>query len=159
MRRRSCLSMTWHARNHVPTLIQPCKHLRVVDFHDASNESSDVLTLPVTLALICLNAGRSIRASRSGCQPCGCRYVVRGLWTVRYLAAIPRRVLLMEQQVGCAIARVRQSFRRLRIATSDKSRGFYNGYPLTVCCPTPIFKILMAAFVSLSRDKPQCGQS
>jgi len=33
-------------------LIQPCKHLRVVTFDDASNESSDVLTLPVTLALI-----------------------------------------------------------------------------------------------------------
>lgn len=45
-------------------LVQPCKHLRVVNSDDASNESSDVLTLPITLALIRRDAGRRVLLSR-----------------------------------------------------------------------------------------------
>ena len=69
--------MTQHCGDCVPTLFQPYKQLRVVSTDDASNKSSDVLTLPATLALIRLDAGRNIRASRFECQPCGLQVLCR----------------------------------------------------------------------------------
>jgi hypothetical protein len=45
------------------------------------------------------DAGRDTAASRLWCQSGDCGCLVRGHSTARYLAALPRRILLMEQQV------------------------------------------------------------
>jgi len=45
------------------------------------------------------DAGRDTVPSRFRCYPIGYRSIVRGLSTARYLAAVPRRVRLMEQPV------------------------------------------------------------
>ena len=45
------------------------------------------------------DAGRDTVPSRFGCQSRDCGYLVREHLTARYLAAVPRRILLTEQQV------------------------------------------------------------
>src|SRR5215510_13482680 len=64
------------------------------------------------------DAGRYTVASRFGCQSGDCGYSVSGHLTARYLAAIPHRILLMEQQVWSVMAR--QSTLRPRVAASLK---------------------------------------
>src|ERR1041384_6099391 len=61
--------------------------------------------------------------SRFGCQSGDCGYVVRGHLTARYLAAVPRRILLMEQQVW-SILHARQSILRPRVAVPPPHRTF-----------------------------------
>jgi hypothetical protein len=61
------------------------------------------------------DAGRYTVPSRFGCQSNDCGSFVRGLLTARYLAAIPRRILLMEQQVW--------SSQTINFATSCRSHG------------------------------------
>src|SRR4051812_46852343 len=61
------------------------------------------------------DAGRYTVSSRFGCQSRDCGHVVRGHLTARYLAAVPRRILLMEQQVWSVLL-ARQSTLRLRVA-------------------------------------------
>src|SRR6266446_10972950 len=61
------------------------------------------------------DAGRYAVPSRFGRQSDDCGYRVRGHLTARYLAAVPRRILLMEQQVW-AIQLARQSTLRPRVA-------------------------------------------
>ena len=50
--------------------------------------------------------------------------VVRGLWTARSLAAVPRRILLMEQQVW-SVQHARQSTLRPRVADPLKAGHLY----------------------------------
>lgn len=83
--------------------MQACEHLRLVDSDDVYG-SLHVLTLSVTLALTRLMlAGNSApHGWEAGLATVG--YVVRAFWTVGYLAAVARRVLLMGQQVEPMIA-------------------------------------------------------
>ena len=68
------------------------------------------------------DAGSYAVPSRFGRQSDDCGFCVRGLLTARYLAAVPRRILLMEQQVWSKIAR--QSTLRPRVAALPKGGGF-----------------------------------
>src|SRR5467141_1442837 len=70
------------------------------------------------------DAGRYTVPSRFGCQSGDCGYRVRGHWTARYLAAVPRRILLMEQQVW-SLLRARQSTLRPRVAVPPPHRPFH----------------------------------
>src|SRR2546425_872225 len=67
------------------------------------------------------DAGRYIVPSRFGCQSGDCGSCVRGHLTARYLAAVPRRILLMEQQVWSVLL-ARQSTLRPRVAAPRKRR-------------------------------------
>src|SRR5229473_5131430 len=69
------------------------------------------------------DAGRDTVPSRFGCQSDDCGYRVRGHWTARYLAAVPRRILLMEQQVW-SLLRARQSTLRPRVAVPSSHDAF-----------------------------------
>jgi hypothetical protein len=69
------------------------------------------------------DAGRYTVPSRFGCQSGDCGYVVRGHWTARYLAAVPRRILLMEQQVW-SLLHARQSTLRPRVAVLSPHSAF-----------------------------------
>src|SRR5262250_1380903 len=69
------------------------------------------------------DAGRYTVSSRFGCQSSDCGYLVRGHLTARYLAAVPRRILLMEQQVW-SIQLARQSTLRPRVAVPPPHRTF-----------------------------------
>jgi hypothetical protein len=69
-----------------------------------------------------LDASRGIVPSRLRCQSFDCGFCVRGLLTARYLAAVPRRILLMEQQVWSVVAR--RSTVRLRVAALPEGSGF-----------------------------------
>src|SRR6266446_6998289 len=71
-----------------------------------------------------LDAGRDIATSRFWCQSDDCGYRVRGHLTARYLTAVPRRILLMEQQVW-SIKRARRSTLRPRVAATTKSDGMW----------------------------------
>ena len=66
------------------------------------------------------DAGRDTVPSRFRCQSSDCGSVVRGLLTARYLAAVPRRILLMEQQVW-SVQHARQSTLRPRVADPRKA--------------------------------------
>jgi hypothetical protein len=72
------------------------------------------------------DAGRDTIPSRFRCQSGDCGYVVRGHLTARYLAAVPRRILLMEQQVW-SIQLARQSTLRPRVAVPF-SHGAFQGH-------------------------------
>ena len=61
------------------------------------------------------DAGRYTVPSRFRRQSGDCGYGVRGHLTARYLAAVPRRILLMEQQVW-SLQRARRSTLRPRVA-------------------------------------------
>jgi len=73
------------------------------------------------------DAGRYTVPSRFRCQSSDCGSVVRGLLTARYLAAVPRRILLMEQQVW-SVQRARQSTLRRRVADPLKAGQFSVGH-------------------------------
>jgi hypothetical protein len=68
-----------------------------------------------------LDASRDIVPSRFGCQSDDCGYFISGLLTARYLAAVPPRILLMEQQVWSILAR--QSTLRPRVAAPAEAGG------------------------------------
>ena len=84
-------------------------------YHDGSTESLHVLAMPSTLAPHRLDAGSYILASRFECPASGFKqslkpwpagYVVRGLYTVGYPAALPRRVVLVGEHVTSENPRV-----------------------------------------------------
>ena len=77
-------------------LAQADKHLWPVAFYDVYREFMCVhhTIHPVPSPP---DAGRYAVPSRFWRQSGDCGYVVRGLLTARYLAAVPRRILLMEQ--------------------------------------------------------------
>jgi len=100
-------------------LAQADKHLWLVAFYDVYREFTYVhhTIHPVPSPL---DASSYTVPSRLWCQSKDCGYFVRGLLTARYLAAVPRRILLMEQQVW-SIPLARQSTLRPRVATPAKS--------------------------------------
>jgi hypothetical protein len=69
------------------------------------------------------DAGRDTVPSRFRCQSRDCGYRVRGHWTARYRAAVPRRILSMEQQVW-SIQLARQSTLRPRVAVPSSHSAF-----------------------------------
>jgi len=77
-------------------------------------------TLPSILVPSPPEAGRDTVPSRFGCQSGDCGCVVRGLLTARDLAAVPRRILLMAQQVW-SVQLARQSTLRPRVADPRKA--------------------------------------
>jgi len=78
-------------------LAQACQHLWLAAFNDVYRECTCVHHT-IHPAPTPPDAGRDTVLSRFGCQSDDCGYHVRGHLTARYLAAVPRRVLLMEQQ-------------------------------------------------------------
>ena len=82
-----------------------------------------MFTIPSILAPSPPDAGRYTVPSRFGCQSGDCGYRVRGHLTARYLAAVPRRILLMEQQVW-SILHARQSTLRPRVAVPSPHGAF-----------------------------------
>src|SRR6266436_9412406 len=88
-------------------LAQADKHLWPVAFYDVYREFTCVHHT-IHLVPSPPDAGRYAVPSRFWRQSGDCGYVVRGLLTARYLAAVPRRILLMEQQVW-SIPLARQS--------------------------------------------------
>jgi len=94
-------------------LAQACQHLWLVAFNDVYRECTCVHHT-IHPAPTPLDASRGTVPSRFGRQSGDCGYLVRGHLTARYLAAVPRRILLMEQQVWSKLAR--QSTLRPRVA-------------------------------------------
>jgi hypothetical protein len=103
-------------------LAQAEKHLWPVDFYDVYREFTCVHHT-IHPAPSPPDAGRYTVPSRFWCQSGDCGYYVRGHLTARYLAAVPRRILLMEQQVW-SIQLARQSTLRPRVAAPAKPGGF-----------------------------------
>ena len=95
-------------------LAQANKHLRPVPCHDVYREFTSVHHT-IHPGPSPPDAGRYTVPSRFGCQSGDCGYVVRGHLTARYLAAVPRRILSMEQQVW-SVQRARRSTLRPRVA-------------------------------------------
>ena len=100
-------------------LAQASQHLWLVAFHDVYRAFTCVHHT-IHPAPSPPDAGRDTVPSRFRCQSRDCGSVVRGLWTARYLAAVPRRILLMEQQVW-SVQRARQSTLRPRVADPLKA--------------------------------------
>src|SRR6266568_5852765 len=103
-------------------LSQAAQHLWRVDVDDVYREFTCVHHT-VHPAPSPPDAGRDTVPSRFGCQSGDCGYVVRGHWTARYLAAVPRRILSMEQQVW-SILHARQSTLRPRVAVPSPHGTF-----------------------------------
>ena len=99
-------------------LAQACQHLWLVAFYDVYREFTCVHHA-IHPAPAPLDASRGAVPSRFRRQSGDCGYIVRGHLTARYLAAVPRRILLMEQQVWSIVAR--QSTLRPRVAVSGKA--------------------------------------
>ena len=95
-------------------LAQACQHLWLVAFNDVYREFTCVYHT-IHPGPSPLDAGRYTAPSRFGCQSDDCGSCVRGHLTARYLAAVPRRILLMEQQVWSVLF-ARQSTLRPRVA-------------------------------------------
>src|SRR5713101_3056423 len=79
-------------------LAQASQHLWLVPVDDVYREFTYV-NHTIHPAPSPPDAGRYTAPSRLWRQPGDCGYCVRGHLTARYLAAVPRRILLMEQQV------------------------------------------------------------
>ena len=103
-------------------LAQADKHLWPVAFNDVYREFTCVHHT-IHPAPSPPDAGRYTVPSQFGCQSGDCGYCVRGHLTARYLAAVPRRILLMEQQVW-SIPHARRSTLRPRVAAPRKRGGF-----------------------------------
>src|SRR5262245_4286381 len=103
-------------------LAQACQHLWLVLYHDVYQEFTYVHHT-IHPAPSPPDAGRYTLSSRFGCQSHDCGYCVRGHWTARYLAAVPRRILLMEQQVW-SIPHARRSTVRPRVAAPHYRMAF-----------------------------------
>ena len=103
----------------MPFLAQASQHLWLVAFHDVYREFTYVHHT-IHPGPLSPDAGRYTVPSRFGCQSGDWGAVVRGLWTARDLAAVPRRILLMEQQVW-SVQYARQSTLRPRVADPLKA--------------------------------------
>ena len=100
-------------------LAQACQHLWLVAFNDVYREFTCVHHT-IHPAPSPLDASRYAVPSRFRRQSGDCGYLVRGHLTARYLAAVPRRILLMEQQVW-PVQHAKQSTLRPRVAAPAKS--------------------------------------
>src|SRR5439155_16621815 len=103
-------------------LAQASQHLWLVAHHDVYREFTSVHHT-IHPAPSPPDAGRYIVPSRFACQSGDCGYCVRGHLTARYLAAVPRRILLMEQQVWSVLL-ARQSTLRPRVAAPPPHSTF-----------------------------------
>ena len=113
-------------------LAQASQHLWLASCYDVYREFTSVHHT-IHPAPSPLDASRYTVPLRFGCQSGDCGYLVRGHLTARYLAAVPRRILLMEQQVWSR-RRARQSTLRPRVAVpceeGDASGlGVFSGAP------------------------------
>ena len=99
-------------------LAQASQHLWLASCYDVYREFTSVHHT-IHPAPSPLDASRYTVPLRFGCQSGDCGYLVRGHLTARYLAAVPRRILLMEQQVW-SIQHARQSTLRPRVAAPRK---------------------------------------
>jgi hypothetical protein len=106
-------------------LAQASQHLWLVAFYDVYRECTCVHHT-IHPAPSPPDAGRDTVASRFRCRSCDRGYFVRGHLTARSLAAVPRRILLMEQQVWSVLL-ARPSTLRPRVAVPAKA-----GSPLRV---------------------------
>ena len=79
-------------------LAQACQHLWLIALDDVYREFTCVHHT-IHPAPSPPDAGRGTLPSRFRCQSGDCGCSVRGHLTARYLAAVPRRIMLMEQQV------------------------------------------------------------
>src|SRR6266851_1124900 len=102
-------------------LAQASQHLWLVNFDDVYQEFTCVHHT-VHPAPSPPDAGRCTVPSRFGCQSGDCGYSVRGHLTARYLAAVPRRILLMKQQVWSEQL-AKQSTLRPRVAAPAQAGG------------------------------------
>src|SRR5919202_1076120 len=100
-------------------LAQALQHLWLVFLNDVYQEFTCVHH-SVHPAPSPPDAGRYTVPSQFRCQSTDCGYTVGGLSTARYLAAVPRRILLMERQVW-SLQLARQSTVRLRVAIPHRS--------------------------------------
>ena len=98
---------------------QACQHLWLAAFNDVYRECTCVHHT-LHPAPTPPDAGRDTVPSRFGCQSDDCGDHVRGLLTARYLAAVPRRILLMAQQ-DWSRQLASQSTLRPRVAAPAKS--------------------------------------
>src|SRR3989449_7967646 len=103
-------------------LAQAAQHLWLVNFDDVYRAFTCVHHT-IHPAPSPPDAGRYTVPSRFGCQSGDCGYLVRGHLTARYLAAVPRRILLMEQQVW-SIQLARPSTLRPRVAVLPPHAAF-----------------------------------
>jgi len=104
-------------------LAQAYQHLWLVAFNDVYREFTCVHHA-IHPAPTPLDASRGAFSSRFRRQSGDCGSFVRGHLTARYLAAVPRRILLMEQQVW-SIRLARQSTLRPRVAVSAEADSFH----------------------------------
>jgi len=86
-------------------LVRACQHVWLVPGLTTCIATSHTLTIPSTLAPHCRRAGSCAVPSRFGTARMNLGYLVHGHATVRYLAAFPCRVLLVEQQVWSGVSR------------------------------------------------------
>jgi hypothetical protein len=107
-------------------LAQAYQHLWLVPFHDVYREFTCVHHT-IHPAPSPPDAGSCTVPSRFGCQSGDCGYHVRGHLTARYLAAVPRRILLMEQQIW-SVQLARQSTLRPRVADPRKAEQLGVGH-------------------------------
>src|SRR5713226_5769626 len=103
-------------------LAQASQHLWLVDFDDVYRECTCVHHT-IHPGPSPPDAGRYTVPSQFRCQSHDCGSYVRGHWTARYLAAVPRRILLMEQQVWSVLL-ARQSTLRPRVAVPSPHGAF-----------------------------------
>jgi len=100
---------------HCSTILsQTYQHLRLVACNDVYREFTCVHHI-VHPAPTPLDASRGPSPLQFRRQSGDCGYAVHGHLTARYLAAVPRRILLMEQQVW-SVQRAKQSTLRPRVA-------------------------------------------
>src|SRR5712691_10869666 len=104
-------------------LAQASQHLWLVHFDDVYREFTCVHHT-IHPGPSPPDAGRYTVPSQFKCQSHDCGSSVRGHLTARYRAAVPRRILLMEQQVW-SIQLARQSTLRPRVAATTKSGGMW----------------------------------
>ena len=103
-------------------LAQASQHLWLVSSYDVYRECTCVHHT-IHPAPAPLDASRGTVPSRFRRQSGDCGYLVRGLLTARYLAAVPRRILLMEQQ-DWSVLLASQSTLRPRVAAPPEGGGF-----------------------------------
>src|SRR5712692_7207945 len=114
--------MTRPCTRYSALLAQASQHLWLASCYDVYREFTSVHHT-IHPAPSPLDASRDTVPLRFGCQSGDCGYLVRGHLTARYLAAVPRRILLMEQQVW-SLQCARQSTLRPRVAVSPPHGTF-----------------------------------
>ena len=125
-------AMTRLCTHYGALLAQACQHLWLVSSYSVYRECTCVHRT-IHPAPSPPDAGRCAVPSRCRRQSSDCGYRVRGHLTARYLAAVPRRILLMEQQ-DWSVQLASQSTLRPRVAVSFKEGdasglGVFSGAP------------------------------